>query len=75
MKMFLTRFGQASKVVITADVTQIDLPSPEKSGIHHAVRILDGIPGISIVELTRADVVRHPLVQQIIDAYNADRET
>lgn len=74
MKMFLTRFGQASKVVITADDTQIDLPNPEKSGIHHAIRILKGIPGISIIELNRADVVRHALVQQIIDAYNADQE-
>lgn len=74
MKMFLTRFGQASKVVVTADVTQIDLPIPEKSGIHHAVRILRGIQDISFIELNRSDVVRHPLVQQIIDAYDFDKE-
>ncbi len=74
MKMFLTRFGQSSKVVITADVTQIDLPNPEKSGIHHARKILKGIKDISFVELSRNDVVRHSLVQQIIDAYDADIE-
>ena len=74
MKMFLTRFGQSSKVVITADNTQIDLPNPELSGIHHAVKILKPIRDISFVELTRNDVVRHPLVQQIIDAYDADSE-
>ncbi len=75
MKMFLTRFGQASKVVVTADITQIDLPNPEKSGIHHAVRILRPIQDISFVELNRSDVVRHPLVQRIIDAYDYDQES
>jgi len=74
MKMFLTRFGQSSKVVITADTTQIDLPDPEMSGIHHVIRILKGIKDISFVELGRNDVVRHPLVQQIIDAYDSDKQ-
>lgn len=69
MKMFLTRFGQNSKVVITADTTQIDLPEPKKSGIFKAIKILDKVKGIGMINLTRKDVVRHPLVQRIIDAY------
>ncbi len=69
MKMFLTRFGQNSKVVITADISQIDLPEPKKSGIFKAIKILKDIKGIQIVYLTKKDVVRHPLVQQIIEAY------
>lgn len=69
MKMFLTRFGQNSKVVITADNSQIDLPDPKKSGIFKAVKLLKNIKGIKIITLSKRDVVRHPLVQQIIDAY------
>jgi phosphate starvation-inducible PhoH-like protein len=69
MKMFLTRFGQNSKVVITADISQIDLAEPKKSGIFNAIKILKNINGIRIVNLTRKDVIRHRLVQQIIDAY------
>lgn len=69
MKMFLTRFGQNSKVVITADTTQIDLPEPKKSGIFKAIKLLESVNGIGMVYLTRKDVVRHPLVQRIIDAY------
>jgi len=69
MKMFLTRLGFGSKVVITGDVTQIDLPSKERSGLVEAVRILRGIKGIEIVEFSREDVVRHRLVQEIIRAY------
>jgi len=69
MKMFLTRFGQNSKVVITADISQIDLDNPKKSGIFHAINILKNIKGIKIVHLNRKDVVRHPLVQKIIEAY------
>jgi phosphate starvation-inducible PhoH-like protein len=69
MKMFLTRFGQNSKVIITADISQIDLPEPKKSGIFKAIKILKDIKGIQIVYLTKKDVVRHPLVQRIIEAY------
>lgn len=69
MKMFLTRFGQNSKVVITADISQIDLPEPKKSGIFKAIKILKDIKGIQIVYLNKKDVVRHPLVQRIIEAY------
>jgi phosphate starvation-inducible PhoH-like protein len=69
MKMFLTRFGQNSKVVITADISQIDLPEPKKSGIFKAIKILKNIKGIQIVYLDKKDVVRHPLVQRIIEAY------
>ena len=69
MKMFLTRLGFDSKTVITGDVTQIDLPKGKKSGLVEAEEILQGIDGIQIVYFTRDDVVRHPLVQQIIDAY------
>ena len=69
MKMFLTRLGFGSKVVITGDVTQIDLPSKKNSGLVEALKILKNIKGIKIVEFTRQDVVRHKLVQEIIKAY------
>lgn len=69
MKMFLTRLGFGSKIVITGDVTQIDLPDDKVSGLKDAVRVLDGVKDISIVRLTSADVVRHALVQEIINAY------
>ncbi|ADU96730.1 PhoH family protein [Thermovibrio ammonificans] len=69
MKMFLTRLGFGSKVVITGDVTQIDLPSKERSGLVEALKILKGIEGIEIVQFSREDVVRHRLVQEIIRAY------
>ncbi len=69
MKMFLTRLGFGSKVVITGDITQIDLPSRKMSGLVEAIRILKGIKGIEIVEFSREDVVRHRLVQEIIKAY------
>ena len=69
MKMFLTRLGFGSKVVITGDVTQIDLPSDKTSGLKDALRVLDGIKDIAICRLTSADVVRHALVQEIINAY------
>ena len=74
MLMFLTRLGKGSRSVITGDITQIDLPKGTKSGLIEARRILHGVPGIGIVNLTKEDVVRHPLVQRIIDAYQADRE-
>jgi len=69
MKMFLTRIGIRSKVVITGDITQIDLPKNKESGLVVARRILKGIPGIEFVEFTKEDVVRHPLVKLIIEAY------
>lgn len=69
MKMFLTRLGRESKAVITGDVTQIDLPDGKESGLVEAARILAGIEGIGISHLTHRDVVRHPLVQKIIRAY------
>ncbi len=69
MKMFLTRLGYGSKAVITGDVTQIDLPKGKKSGLTEAASILSDIDGISICKLTNKDVVRHPLVQKIINAY------
>ena len=72
MKMFLTRIGFGTKSVITGDVTQIDLARGQKSGLVESARILAGVRGIAFRHFTSADVVRHPLVQKIIDAY--DRE-
>ncbi len=69
MKMFLTRMGFSSKVVVTGDVTQIDLPKHQKSGLVEALRILKGIEGLAFVYFTESDVVRHPLVARIIKAY------
>ncbi len=74
MKMFLTRMGDGSKTVITGDLTQIDLPDGKRSGLSHAVSILKGIDGIEIVGLTAKDVVRHPLVTEIIKAYERASE-
>lgn len=76
MKMFLTRLGFGSKVVITGDITQIDLPADKTSGLKDALRVLEGIKDISICKLTSADVVRHALVQEIISAYErAEKRT
>lgn len=76
MKMFLTRLGFGSKIVITGDITQIDLPSDKTSGLKDALRVLEGIKDISICKLTSADVVRHALVQEIIGAYErAERKS
>ena len=69
MKMFLTRLGNNAKAIVTGDITQIDLPMITKSGLVEAVEILEGIEGISIFKFTHKDVVRHPLVQKIILAY------
>ena len=74
MKMFLTRMGFGSKMVITGDVTQIDLPGDKPSGLKEAMRVLDGIEDIAICRLTSADVVRHVLVQRIIEAYEKKAE-
>ena len=72
MKMFLTRLGFGSKIVITGDVTQIDLPRDTVSGLKEAMRVLDGVEDIAICKLGEADVVRHVIVQRIIKAYEAD---
>jgi phosphate starvation-inducible PhoH-like protein len=69
MKMFLTRIGFGTKSVITGDVTQIDLARGQKSGLIEARRVLADVRGIAFTEFTSADVVRHPLVQKIINAY------
>jgi len=69
MKMFLTRLGFGSKIVITGDITQIDLPGDKTSGLKDAIRVLEGVKDIAICQLTSADVVRHALVQEIINAY------
>ena len=74
MKMFLTRLGFGSKIVITGDVTQIDLPEEKVSGLKDAMRVLDGVKDIAICRLTSADVVRHALVQRIINAYEKAEE-
>ncbi len=69
MKMFLTRMGFSSKIVVTGDITQIDLPRDKKSGLRDAERVLKGVEGIEFMHLTDSDVVRHPLVQRIVKAY------
>jgi len=72
MKMFLTRMGDASKMVITGDITQVDLPDGKSSGLQHATRVLQDIEDIGICYLTDKDVVRHPLVMSIVRAYEKD---
>ncbi|MCH8509715.1 MAG: PhoH family protein [Phycisphaerales bacterium] len=74
MKMFLTRMGHGSKMIVTGDTTQIDLPDPAESGLIDAVRRLRRVPGIGMVTLTGADVVRHKLVQRIVDAYGSSED-
>ena len=74
MKMFLTRLGFGSKIVITGDITQIDLPRDTVSGLKEAMRVLDGVEDIAICRLGEADVVRHVIVQRIIKAYEADEK-
>ena len=70
MKMFLTRLGENAQMAITGDPSQVDLPRGEKSGLAEAVSLLDGIKGVGIVTFTAEDVVRHPLVARIIQAYD-----
>jgi phosphate starvation-inducible protein PhoH and related proteins len=72
MKMFLTRLGEGSRAIITGDVTQIDLPIKEKSGLLQAIKILKGVGGIGFSSFTREDVVRHPLVKKILEAYEQE---
>ena len=69
MKMFLTRLGERGRMVITGDVSQVDLPNHRRSGLAHALHVLRDVRGIGVVRLTTADVVRHPLVARIIEAY------
>ena len=69
MQMFLTRLGFGSRVVVTGDITQIDLPRDQRSGLMHVMRVLDGVPDIAFVRFSDADVVRHKLVQRIVSAY------
>ena len=71
LRMFLTRMGRGTKMIITGDMTQIDLPNPQKSGLIEALHILSGVEGISVVSLTQKDIVRHRLVTRIVDAYDA----
>jgi phosphate starvation-inducible PhoH-like protein len=69
LKMFLTRMGPSAKFIVTGDVTQIDLPKKQQSGLHNALRILENIKGIDIIYLSGKDVVRHKLVVKILEAY------
>ena len=71
MKMFLTRIGFGSKAVVTGDITQTDLPGHKQSGLRHVVDVLRGVPGVAFTFFTARDVVRHPLVQRIVRAYEA----
>jgi phosphate starvation-inducible PhoH-like protein len=73
MKMFLTRMGRESKIVVTGDITQIDLPREKPSGLVEVRALLRDVPGIAFSALTKADIVRHPLVQKIVDAYENRR--
>lgn len=72
MKMFLTRLGERSRCVVNGDATQIDLPDPERCGLTHAVGLLRGLQGVSVVEMQKADIVRHPLVAAIVHAYEME---
>ncbi len=72
IKMFLTRMGWNTKMIVTGDRTQIDLPSAQKSGLIEAVRILGGIPGIAFIEMNKKDIVRHKLVTRIVEAYEKE---
>ena len=69
MKMFLTRMGQNSRMVVTGDLSQIDLPDNEPSGLKDAIALLNGIEGISMISFSDIDIVRHPVVTRIVNAY------
>jgi len=79
MKMFLTRMGEGTRMVITGDLSQVDLPHGQRSGLRDALETLEGVPGIGVVRFDKRDVVRHPLVAKIVDAYDqratAERDT
>ena len=70
IKMFLTRLGLGGKMIVTGDLTQVDLPKSQRSGLRDALEKLEGIEGISTVHFNQKDIVRHPLVQRIVDAYD-----
>jgi phosphate starvation-inducible PhoH-like protein len=72
MKMFLTRLGFGSKAVVTGDITQVDLPRQQRSGLRHAIEVLRGVDGVAFTFFNALDVVRHPLVQRIVQAYERD---
>ena len=74
MKMFLTRIGFNSKAVVTGDITQIDLPRNQKSGLRHAIEVLSGVEGLSFNFFQAGDVVRHPVVARIVQAYESFEE-
>jgi phosphate starvation-inducible PhoH-like protein len=69
MKMFLTRIGEGSRAIVTGDITQVDLPRGQVSGLVHASRVVEGIEGIAFIQFDKSDVVRHELVQRIVKAY------
>jgi phosphate starvation-inducible protein PhoH and related proteins len=73
IKMFLTRMGPSAKLIITGDMSQVDLPRTQQSGLHRAIRILKNIDGIAIIELDISDVVRHRLVKEIVKAYDKEQ--
>ena len=70
IKMFLTRMGWNTKMIVTGDLTQIDLPPTQISGLVQALDVLDGIEGLSIIRMTKKDIVRHKLVTRVVDAYD-----
>jgi len=72
IKMFITRLGMNAKMIITGDITQIDLPPSQRSGLIHAMKLLKGIPGIGQIEFDKSDIVRHKLVQRIVEAYEKE---
>ena len=72
MKMVLTRLGEGSRMAVTGDPTQVDLPSRAESGLAHAVGILEGVKGVAVARFKAEDVVRHPLVERVVRAYDAD---
>jgi phosphate starvation-inducible PhoH-like protein len=72
MKMLLTRIGTRTRVVVTGDPSQVDLPGGQRSGLHHALRVLEGVDGVAVCSFTGDDVMRHPLVQAIVEAYERD---
>ena len=74
IKMFLTRMGMNTKMIVTGDMTQIDLPASQTSGLVQAIKILKGVKGISFIELNKKDIVRHKLVTRIVEAYEKFEE-
>ena len=72
--MFLTRMGMNTKMIVTGDITQIDLPPSQTSGLVHSMRILKNVKGIAFIELNKKDIVRHKLVERIVDAYEKYEE-